>query len=94
MILIVFWNGHIAWNWHLASFILIFERAGCPLYSYSFLNSATPLTPSCYRKHMRYAQATPTAFSFLNQIRKHSFNISSLANRPRYANRQWLTANR
>ncbi|WP_424094968.1 hypothetical protein [Moorena producens] len=24
------------WNWHLASFMLIFERASCPLYSYSF----------------------------------------------------------
>ncbi|NET83885.1 MAG: hypothetical protein F6J94_18745 [Moorea sp. SIO1F2] len=23
------------WNWHLASFMLIFGRAGCPLYSYS-----------------------------------------------------------
>ncbi|NEP68231.1 MULTISPECIES: hypothetical protein [Moorena] len=22
------------WNWHLASFMLIFGRAGCPLYSY------------------------------------------------------------
>ncbi|NET84408.1 MAG: hypothetical protein F6J94_21565 [Moorea sp. SIO1F2] len=32
----------LLWNWHLASFILIFERAGCPLYSYSLLDSATP----------------------------------------------------
>ncbi|NEO41921.1 MAG: hypothetical protein F6J90_38615 [Moorea sp. SIOASIH] len=30
------------WNWHLASFMLIFERAGCPLYSYPLLDSATP----------------------------------------------------
>ncbi|NET85461.1 MAG: hypothetical protein F6J94_27225 [Moorea sp. SIO1F2] len=55
------WNGHLAWNWHLASFnifsggqdahstpinyfpagrmptlllLIIFRRAGCPLYSY------------------------------------------------------------
>ncbi|WP_149031105.1 hypothetical protein [Moorena producens] len=26
----------LLWNWHLASFMLIFERASCPLYSYSF----------------------------------------------------------
>ncbi|NEO17004.1 hypothetical protein [Moorena sp. SIO3F7] len=32
----------LLWNWHLASFMLIFERAGCPLYSYSFKDSATP----------------------------------------------------
>ncbi|NEN95731.1 MAG: hypothetical protein F6K50_09370, partial [Moorea sp. SIO3I7] len=29
------WNGHQGWNWHLASFMLILGRAGCPLYSYS-----------------------------------------------------------
>ncbi|NET80743.1 MAG: hypothetical protein F6J94_01745 [Moorea sp. SIO1F2] len=43
MILIVLWNGHQAWNWHLASFMLIFGRAGCPFYSYSLLDSATPI---------------------------------------------------
>ncbi|NEO35268.1 MAG: hypothetical protein F6J90_02670 [Moorea sp. SIOASIH] len=41
------------WNWHLGrtgilvelascQFQYIFERAGCPLYSYSFKDSATP----------------------------------------------------
>ncbi|NEQ81497.1 MAG: hypothetical protein F6K26_14955 [Moorea sp. SIO2I5] len=43
------WNGHLAVEWascvELAScqFQYIFGRAGCPLYSYSLLDSATPI---------------------------------------------------
>ncbi|NEO15537.1 hypothetical protein [Moorena sp. SIO3E8] len=43
------WNRHLAVEWascvELAScqFQYIFGRAGCPLYSYSLLDSATPI---------------------------------------------------
>ncbi|NEO73564.1 MAG: hypothetical protein F6K52_29915 [Moorea sp. SIO3H5] len=34
MILRVFWNGHLAWNWHLASFMVIVELASCQFPAY------------------------------------------------------------
>ena len=45
MISKVLWNGHLAVELASCQFQYIFGRAGCPLYSYSFLDSATPPTP-------------------------------------------------
>ncbi|NEQ82485.1 MAG: hypothetical protein F6K26_20245, partial [Moorea sp. SIO2I5] len=65
MILRVLWNGHLAVEWasgvELAScqFQYISERAGCPLYSYSFNDSATP--NFCCSRSVAVRAAWPTA---------------------------------
>ncbi|WP_293029720.1 MULTISPECIES: hypothetical protein [unclassified Moorena] len=44
--------------------MLIFERAGCPIYSYSFLNSATPKIPPYSLLPTPYS-LLPTPYSLL-----------------------------